>query len=121
MTTGIERVEEFVGAWNVLDMEKVLGMMTDDIVYHNIPMPVLNGIEAVRGMLGKMKAEQADWTIHAIAERDNVVLTERTDRFLINGKWASVRVMGTFELTPEGKIKAWRDYFDLQEWVSQIS
>lgn len=117
---GIERVEAFIAAWNRLDLEQVMAMMAADIVYHNIPMPPLHGIDAVRAFLGGMKADAADWTVHAIAERDGVVLTERTDRFLIDGKWVSVRVMGAFEFDRAGLIAAWRDYFDLAEFTSQL-
>ena len=28
--------------------------------------------------------------------------------------------MGAFEITPEGKIRAWRDYFDMQQFTSQL-
>ncbi len=49
------------------------------------------------------------------------MLTERLDQFdLANGKKISIPVMGTFEIE-NGKIKAWRDYFDLNTYVSQMS
>jgi len=42
------------------------------------------------------------------------------DRFEINGKWLELPVMGTFEVA-DGKITAWRDYFDLNQFQSQLS
>ena len=48
------------------------------------------------------------------------MLTERIDRFVLNGKSIALPVMGSFELTPDGKIKAWRDYFDMQQFMSQM-
>jgi limonene-1,2-epoxide hydrolase len=38
----------------------------------------------------------------------------------VGGKWIEARVMGVFEIRG-GKIKAWRDYFDLAEFQSQMS
>ena len=29
-------------------------------------------------------------------------------------------VMGAFDVTPEGKISAWRDYFDLNQFTKQL-
>jgi limonene-1,2-epoxide hydrolase len=42
------------------------------------------------------------------------VLTERTDTFTMNGKTAPLPVMGAFNIV-EGKITAWRDYFDMAQ------
>ena len=42
------------------------------------------------------------------------MLTERTDRYLIDDEWIEYQVMGTFEV--DGRIiSAWRDYFDLTQ------
>jgi limonene-1,2-epoxide hydrolase len=65
-------------------------------------------------------ATQVDWIVHQLAEtREGVVLTERTDRFLIRGKWLELPVMGAFELR-EGRITAWRDYFDMKQFRDQL-
>jgi limonene-1,2-epoxide hydrolase len=47
------------------------------------------------------------------------VLTERIDKFEVGGKWIALPVMGAFELR-EGKISAWRDYFDLAQFTKQL-
>ena len=41
-------------------------------------------------------------------------MNERTDRAKIDGVWREVRVMGVFEFR-DGRISAWRDYFDAAE------
>jgi limonene-1,2-epoxide hydrolase len=79
------------------------------------------GIDAIRGVLDPMFAvsSKVDWQVHNIAETaTGNILTERTDRFLIKGKWVEVPVMGTFELR-NGKITAWRDYFDANQVINQ--
>ena len=47
------------------------------------------------------------------------VMTERVDVFtFVNGRIA-LPVSGTFEVR-DGKIVAWRDYFDMNQFVSQL-
>ena len=49
-----------------------------------------------------------------VAVRGDVVLTERIDTFTVGSKVAALPVMGTFEIR-DGKIAAWRDYFDMAQ------
>jgi limonene-1,2-epoxide hydrolase len=112
-------VEDFVASWNRLDYIAIEAAMTDDIVYHNIPMEPCIGIAGFRSFIERMPAEKAEWTIHAIAENGPMVMTERTDRFEIKGVWISIRVMGIFKFR-DLKIAEWRDYFDLNEFTSQL-
>jgi limonene-1,2-epoxide hydrolase len=114
-------VVDFCNAWERLDLDELMGFFTDDVVYHNIPLPPAHGLEQVRttinGILGNTAA--ANWEVKAIGSKDEVVLTERVDRFeMMNGKMIELPVMGTFELR-DGKIARWRDYFDLQTWLKQ--
>ena len=65
--------------------------------------------------------EAVNWEIISIAENGNKVLTERLDEFdLPGGKHVSVPVMGTFEIR-DGRIAAWRDYFDLATFTKQMA
>jgi limonene-1,2-epoxide hydrolase len=66
-------------------------------------------------MCDKMEIET-----HHLAVRGNVVLTERTDTFTIGQAVAPLPVMGTFEVR-DGKIAAWRDYFDLGQITKMLS
>ena len=62
-----------------------------------------------------------EWIIHQIAENDEgVVLTERTDRFEINGQWMDILVMGVMEFE-DGLISNWRDYFDMKAYESETA
>jgi Limonene-1,2-epoxide hydrolase catalytic domain len=54
-----------------------------------------------------------------IAANGPVVMTERVDVFTLAGKTFDLRVMGAFEVN-DGKINAWRDYFDPSQFNSQI-
>jgi limonene-1,2-epoxide hydrolase len=55
------------------------------------------------------------------ATNGNVVMTERVDAFIMPDKTIELPVMGTFEVTADGKISAWRDYFDLNQFMSQMA
>lgn len=116
-----DTVSAFIQAWNDIDFDRVMAMLSDDIEYHNIPMPILIGKPAVRAFIdGLGEPDSVHWEVHHIAENANVVMTERTDSFVFNGKTLRVRVMGVFEL--EGELIAkWRDYFDMAEFQVQMA
>jgi limonene-1,2-epoxide hydrolase len=47
------------------------------------------------------------------------VMTERVDVYKLPGKSFELPVMGTFEVSG-GKISAWRDYFDPNQFTSRM-
>ena len=122
MARNADVVREFVAAFNANDLERILAFFSEDAVYHNIPVQPVQGLKAIRaviqGFLGL--ASEVDWILHRIAEAaDGAVLTERTDRFRIRGRWVELPVMGSFALR-DGKISEWRDYFDMQQFQKQL-
>lgn len=125
MSQNTELVDRFVGAWKRLDLDAIMAFFHDDAVYTNIPMdPPNRGKEMIRktieGFLGM--AQGIEFVVHHTAENPatGVVMNERTDRFRVNDRWIEARVMGVFEIRA-GKIAAWRDYFDLAEFQSQMA
>ena len=117
-------VEAFIGHWNACDIDAMLALCADDIVYHNIPMEPIHTAAAMRTMVEGFLADIAacDWKTHAIAASGNTVLTERTDGFTFkDGRRAAIRVMGTFEIGADGRIAAWRDYFDMLEFQREFA
>lgn len=114
-------VMKFIQAWNDKDWDAIEAAFTDDVVYHNIPMEALEGKAAASAGIRAMQPESVDWQVLNIAENGNVVLTERLDNFVMaDGKQISVPVMGTMEIE-DGKIRAWRDYFDLATFTNQMA
>ncbi len=114
-------VLDFIDAWNRMDWDAIVGALAEDVVYHNIPMEEINGREAAAAFIKGMQPEAIHWEMISIAENGNKVLTERVDKFdLPGGKKISLPVMGTFEIE-DGSIKAWRDYFDLATFTSQMA
>ena len=74
-----------------------MGFLADDCVYHNMPLDPVKGSAAIRAVLQSFagSATGIEWELHQIAETEGgVVLTERTDRFEIGGRWIALPVMG---------------------------
>jgi limonene-1,2-epoxide hydrolase len=119
-----ETVEAFIAHWNACDIDAMLSLCAENIVYHNIPMEPIHGTGAMRDMVAGFLAniDKCDWQTHAIAANGNTVLTERTDIFHFkDGRRAAIRVMGTFDIGPDGRIRGWRDYFDMAEFQREFA
>jgi limonene-1,2-epoxide hydrolase len=121
--TPTETVKAFIDSWNRLDVEGAMAMFDADIVYHNMPVEPARGIAAVRKVIEGFPAfSGCEWITHNVAASGNVVLTERTDRFRMpDGRWIALPVMGAFEVGGDGKITHWRDYFDMNQFMTQVA
>src|SRR6476661_7280149 len=120
--TSLETVHAFIAAIEAKDLDKALTLVTDDIEYDNVPMPTANGVEEVRAFLGPFidGAAEIDWVIHREASVGDIVMNERTDRFLLGERWIEIPVAGVWELR-DGKIALWRDYFDIGQFNAQMA
>ena len=115
-------VRDMCDAFAKHDAEALRPFFTDDVVYHNIPMDPAVGIDATIAFIDGFFAmcdNMAIETLH-LAVRDNVVLTERVDTFTVGDIVAPLPLMGTFEVR-DGKISAWRDYFDMAQITKMLS
>jgi limonene-1,2-epoxide hydrolase len=118
-----ELVTRFCAAWSRLDLDELAAFFTDDAVYHNIPLDPVTGRDAIRQTIAGFTSgvDKVEFEIVHSAATGNVVLTERIDRFFrSDGATISLPVMGTFEVA-DGLIAAWRDYFDLNQFMSQLT
>lgn len=92
-------------------------------MYHNIPIDPPNvGKAAIRATIAGFTTapESINFKVHNQAESaEGIVMNERTDTFKIGDATITLRVMGTFELV-DGKIVAWRDYFDMNQYMQQM-
>lgn len=95
---------------------------TEDAVYHNIPVtPVVGRAAIVAALAGiNQMARPAGWEIRWQVANERVVMNERVDRFTRDGKAIELPVTGVFEIR-DGKIAAWRDYFDMAMWQKQFA
>jgi limonene-1,2-epoxide hydrolase len=109
-------VSDFCNAWSRRNLDEILAFMSDDAVYHNIPLAPAKGKAAIRAVVdGFLKmAEAIEFKVLHTAASGNLVMNERVDSFVYKGgKKGSVPVVGVFEVKG-GKISAWRDYFDMK-------
>ncbi|MBR7839371.1 nuclear transport factor 2 family protein [Actinospica durhamensis] len=126
MESPIEVVRRFCAAWaQDTGAAELAAFFTDDAVYHNIPMAPITGREAIAETIssfirpGPPGIERIEFRVVNIAADGPIVLTERVDVFTLPGKTFELPVMGTFEVA-DGKIKAWRDYFDVNQLTSRM-
>ncbi len=115
-------VRAFCDAFDGRNAEALRPYFTDDVVYHNIPLDPAVGIDATIAFIENFFGMCESMTIETVhlAVRGDVVLTERIDTFTVGEVVAPLLVMGTFELR-DGKICAWRDYFDLGQITTMLS
>ena len=110
-----ELVTEFCKKWLTADPDELAGYFTEDAVYHNIPMEPVHGREAIKEFIAGFTAgfDGIDFQVHRQISDGNVVMNERTDvMHRKDGGEIPLPVTGVFEVV-DGRIAAWRDYFDL--------
>ena len=116
MTTDPDTVvTEFCKLWSAPDIDEIVGWFTDDAVYHNIPMQPAEGRAAIKEFIAGFlaAADGIDFMVHRQLAHGDLVMNERIDVMrLKNGREIALPVMGAFEVR-DGRIAAWRDYFDL--------
>ena len=119
--TPLEIVNTFLAAAAKRDYDTALPLLAEDIEYQNMPIAAVHGREAVKEQLEFLMAttEDGEWLVERELADGDLVMNERVDRFLIDGKWAELPVAGVF-VVRDGRIKLWRDYFDLQTIMSQL-
>jgi limonene-1,2-epoxide hydrolase len=112
-------VEGFLYALQDEDWDTFAAAMDDNIVYHNVGLPIINGRHRVEKALRRaldMPAAGFEVKIHRIAAEGTSVLTERTDVIIYGGFRMQFWVCGVFEVR-NGKITLWRDYFDFYDML----
>jgi limonene-1,2-epoxide hydrolase len=120
--TPLEVVHQFLVAAERRDYDTALALVTDDVEYHNIPIPPVYGPQGVKDTLEMLLAtcDGFEVIVHREVAAGDTVMNERTDRFLHNGTWAELPVAGVF-VVHDGKIALWHDYFDLDTIMKQLA
>ncbi|HEX5947167.1 MAG TPA: limonene-1,2-epoxide hydrolase family protein [Acidimicrobiales bacterium] len=106
-------VRAFLAALEDLDVDRALELVSDDIVYQNVPLPPARGLDEFGRQMRWLQRYCTGFEakIHHIAADDGVVLTERTDVIERGAYRPAFWVCGTFEVV-DGRITVWRDRFD---------
>lgn len=115
-------IREFVAAWSRLDADELASYFSEDGSYHNIPSSAVQGRDNIQQFIaGFIRPwESTDWEIVSLLAEGDVVVVERLDKTVVAGSAINLPCFGYFELE-DGKIKVWRDYFDLATYTSALT
>jgi len=75
------------------------------------------GRPAVRELLGGLGAmiSAIRFEVHRQVSNGPLVMNERTDHITMGDRTVALPVVGVFEIE-DGRIRAWRDYFDMAQF-----
>ncbi len=115
-------IREFIEAWSRLDATELASYFAEDGVYHNMPTGPVGGRENVEQMIAGFIAAwtETEWDVLNLVSSGDVVIAERLDRTKAGDKGVDLPCTGVFEME-NGKIKVWRDYFDLGTYARGMS
>ena len=115
-------VRDFISAWQRLNPSELAGYFSEDGVYHNMPSAAVVGRDNIEQFIAGFISqwESTDWeVINLLADGDSVMV-ERLDKTVVAGSPVNLPCFGYFELS-DGKIKLWRDYFDLATYTTALT
>ena len=121
MKDNVSVVREFIEAWSSLDPDKLASYFHEDGTYFNMPAQPVTGRENVKQFIAGFLANWTDteWDILNIFANGDVVFAERLDRTKTSQGNVDLPCAGVFEME-DGKIKVWRDYFDLGTFMKAM-
>lgn len=132
MSTTRQLLEAYYGAFNAGDRERLLTLLTDDVVHDVNQGPREVGKEAFRAFLARMDAsyqEQIAELVYLTSDDEGRAATEylvlgkylRTDEGLPEAKGQTYRLPGGafFEIR-SGKIARVTNYYNLEDWLRQV-
>ena len=121
MGTNADVIRRFVDDWSKLDTDRLVAYFAPDGTYHNMPTAPVSGHDNLRKLIGSFLKtwSSTTWDIVNLVERGDVVFAERVDRTRIGNKQVDLPCCGVFEME-NGKIKVWRDYFDMATYMNAL-
>jgi limonene-1,2-epoxide hydrolase len=108
-----ETVTRFLDAMQGGDVETVVALAADEIVYTNVSLPTIRGKDRFSRAARTYYRHHLGFQVivHRIASNGSSVLTERTDALIFGPFRMQFWVCGVFEVE-NGQVTLWRDYFD---------
>lgn len=121
MNSNEQIVRDFIAAWSRLDVDEIVAFFAPDGTYHNMMNKPVTGHNDLRRFIGGFIKSwtQTTWDVLNVACQGNIVMAERLDRTRIGDRSVDLPCCGVFEMS-NGKIKVWRDYFDLATYVQAV-
>jgi limonene-1,2-epoxide hydrolase len=114
-------VRAFLRGWDDQDLDAAMAQCAPDIVYLNQPLSPIVGQADVAKLIGSLlqPAKKVRFKLLNLFGAGNLVVAERLDQWDWDGNGFTLKlpVTGVFELTPDGKIREWREYYDNTHWT----
>ncbi len=123
MPTNTDTITNFVNAWSRMDPGELASYFCEDGAYYNMPTQPVEGRANVETYIRKFLSNWTETTwdiINIAAAGENLVFCERLDRTKTTAGDVDLPCVGVFEME-DGKIKLWRDYFDMGTFVKAMS
>jgi limonene-1,2-epoxide hydrolase len=92
-------------------------------VYTDGTRGVYRGIDAIKAEFQSMVTVVQSLTIEVktLVANGATVMAERVDTFETQGKSFDLEVVGVFEVDGDGRIKRFRDYYDLKSLTDHVA
>jgi len=116
-------VRKYLAAWKRSDLDELVSFISDDAVFTDGPRGVHHGIDAIRAELETMVkvVPSTSVDIKKLVASGGTVMVEQVDNFKLGGKPFDLEVAAVFDVDDNGRIKRWRDYYDLKSLEDRIT
>jgi limonene-1,2-epoxide hydrolase len=116
-----ETIRAYYAAWVRDDLDAVFALCTEDLVAVNVPIGPIHGKAAARAFFEKFGRgmSQKRYDVERILVSGDTAVVEGVENYAKRGKTVSLPYMSVFKFAG-GKIREWRDYFDLQTVLRQL-
>jgi len=118
----LEVAQQMVQAWNDRDWDRVIDLFAEDGTLHSVMIEPITGRENIRSRLSRLfqGIERIELQISNMGIVNDVVVMERVDDFVFNGKAGRVPVVGVLEIA-DGKVTEWREYYDHAQLAASLT
>jgi|TARA_B100000767_G_C19525981_1_gene434534 limonene-1,2-epoxide hydrolase len=115
-------VDNFFAHWSRGELDCVMALCTEDVIWDNVPMKPVRGRAAISAFLEQFSKGMTNihYEMKGMLENGDSLMLEGIENYTKNGKNVSVRYMASFKFR-EGKISSWTDYFDLSTVSRQLA
>jgi limonene-1,2-epoxide hydrolase len=114
MAKHTDTLHRFLAAWSKHDIDTILTLVHEDVVYQNMPFPdLIKGREGVRAFASRFAKGMSNVKVELrnVVEQGDVVMHEGWESYDRGDTHVRLPYAGVFEFR-DGLIVGWRDYFD---------
>lgn len=114
-------VRDFIAAWSRLDADELVQFFCEDGTYHNMPTAPVTSHYALRAFITALLKSWTStrWDVVTLVCSGDIVIAERLDRTMVGTRPVDLPCCGVSQMQ-SGRIKVWRDYFDMGNYVSAL-